>query len=282
MSVSIKIGADPEVWVREKKSGKIVSAHNLLPGTKLNPYKVPKGAVQVDGTAAEFNINPAGDTESFANNINTVLSALQSMVGDKYDLVFDPVTIYESDYFKKLPPEATELGCNPDYNAYTEQVNPAPNGQATTMRSAAGHIHVGWCKDVNPNDPDHFQDCLVVVKELDYHLGLFSLLWDPDNRRRSLYGKAGAFRPKPYGVEYRTMSNVWLRSIDVQKWVSNSTTKAMNRLFDGRESAYSKFGNYAKDCIDNNKIDWHDSDMGIKVRSFLGLPTPKFKACLNK
>ena len=30
--------------------------------------------------------------------------------------------------------------------------------------------------------------------------------------RRQLYGSPGAHRPKPYGVEYRVLSNYWLKS----------------------------------------------------------------------
>ena len=47
---------------------------------------------------------------------------------------------------------------------------------------------------------------------LDVYLGLDSLTYDKDVERRELYGKAGAFRPKEYGVEYRVLSNAWLIS----------------------------------------------------------------------
>jgi len=53
----------------------------------------------------------------------------------------------------------------------------------------------------------------------DYLLGVWSVLHDTDMRRRELYGAAGAYRPKKYGVEYRTMSNFWLRSPQLMREV---------------------------------------------------------------
>ena len=49
------IGADPEVFVADSLTNTFVSAHDLVPGTKLEPFAVNKGAVQVDGMALEFN-----------------------------------------------------------------------------------------------------------------------------------------------------------------------------------------------------------------------------------
>ncbi len=57
-------GCDPEVFLMV--GDKYVSAHGLFPGTKAEPFKVEKGAVQVDGLALEFNIDPAKTPEEFA------------------------------------------------------------------------------------------------------------------------------------------------------------------------------------------------------------------------
>jgi len=57
--MKILVGCDPELFV--KKDGVLVSAHGLVQGSKEHPFRVSKGAVQVDGMALEFNIDPAED-----------------------------------------------------------------------------------------------------------------------------------------------------------------------------------------------------------------------------
>ena len=79
--MKLLIGADPELFVSE--NGKLVSCHGLLPGTKLNPHRVDKGAVQVDGMAAEFNIDPASNEEEFITNLNTVQNSLRELLGGR-------------------------------------------------------------------------------------------------------------------------------------------------------------------------------------------------------
>ena len=48
-----------------------------------------------------------------------------------------------------------------------------------------------------------------------------------------MYGAAGAFRPKPYGVEYRVLSNAWLLTEDRMRFVYKQTVKAVKDLMSG-------------------------------------------------
>lgn len=274
------VGCDPELFLKDPRTNSYVSAHDVIPGSKIEPFKVTSGAIQVDGAAAEFNTDPASSAKQFVTNISQVMTELKARTGD-FELVLDPTVTFEPSYFNSLPDVVKELGCNPDFNAYTKNVNPAPDGASITMRTASGHVHVGWCDNVNPMDPMHFDDCVEVIKQLDFFLGLPSLAWDPDGKRRGLYGKAGAFRPKPYGVEYRTMSNVWLRSNHVQSWIFDAVQHSLSRLQSDKKSFFDVYGSYARDCIDNNVTDWFKTQEGKKIWSQTGLVWPETSGCLN-
>ena len=207
--MQILVGADPELFVKNPNSGEFISAHGMVPGTKYDPYKVDKGAIQVDGMALEFNIDPARTVDEFVQNITEVQKTLRSYVPTGYSIVAEPAVVFTSEVMDAAPEEAKELGCEPDFNAYTSQANPRPDG-SSGLRTASGHVHIGWTNGADLRSENHREDAETVVKQLDYVLGLYSLLWDPDNTRRSMYGKAGAYRLKSYGVEYRVMSNRWL------------------------------------------------------------------------
>lgn len=219
----LKFGSDPEIFVRNKKTGKLVSVHEMLPGTKAQPHKVNGGAIQVDGVAAEINIDPVDNIDDWLVNHQKVLGELSYYLGTSHEMVFEPVGWFDNDYWEKLPDEPKELGCTPDMNAWLEQFNPPPNGQAQfaregcVMRSASGHIHIGWTKGANIESEDHRRRCFDMVKQLDVSLGLRTRGWDSDTHRMKLYGAAGACRIKPYGVEYRVPSNKWLGDEQLMK-----------------------------------------------------------------
>ncbi len=95
--------------------------------------------------------------------------------------------------------------CSVDYNAYTLDVNPKPEGEKTNLRTTGCHIHIGY---TNPN----VESSVYLVKCLDATLGLASVIMDDDDKRRQLYGKAGCLRLTSYGVEYRVLSGYFIKS----------------------------------------------------------------------
>jgi hypothetical protein len=235
--VNILIGCDPEVFV--KQNGLFKSAHKLIQGDKKNPFKVRSGAVQVDGMALEFNIDPAATEDQFLFNVQDVFNQMKLMVPE-YEVVVTPVAHFDPAYLKAQSPEALELGCDPDFNAWTEDVNPRPDGDRP-MRTASGHIHIGFTENVEPEDYFHQHRCNLIAKQLDYYLGLPSLFYDDDVQRREMYGKAGAVRYKSYGVEYRTLSNAWLKTENSIRWVYRNAVKGVTELINGR-SLEEKYG----------------------------------------
>lgn len=237
------IGADPELFLRHttKPGRPFVSAHGLIPGTKKEPYKVQDGAIQVDGNAVEYNIDPCKTEDEFVARNASVLKTLSSMLPD-YELVNRPYVDFNKNVWDKIPEEAKELGCDPDYNAYTGNQNPNPGelvrvSKGQSSRTAAGHIHIGWTKDMDVGNPGHLEACKILIRELDLRLGVPSALLeyaDLSAKRRILYGKAGAFRPKPYGVEYRVLSNFWVGNEELTRWIYQVCFETFVDLLKGR------------------------------------------------
>jgi len=233
--MKLLIGADPELFVQGVKDGKFYSAHNMIEGTKYAPQKVDFGAHQVDGMALEFNINPAATVEEFTHHILAVKKSLHETIGmGRFNLCAFPSVKFSKSVWNKTPEVAKILGCIPDYNAWINGglENPAPHNQGT-LRTGAGHIHIGWGEDFEIKDKGHIEECVGLVQQLDLSVGLASLVWDKDYDRRKLYGKAGAFRPKTYGCEYRVLSNAWLQQDNLIKYVYDATVKASEDYFNG-------------------------------------------------
>jgi len=249
----LSIGCDPEVFLKKRRKRKFVSAHGLLPGTKDKPFAVTYGTVQVDGMAAEIGITPARTAGGFVNSIQAVMGTLKQMVPN-HSVYITPVAEFSDDVLENTPEIAKELGCVPDYNAYTGDENPAPNGNVN-FRTGSGHIHLGWTQDMDLKEPTHIEACMMLGRQMDFLVGLPSLLCEGPNKRRQLYGKAGAIRIKPYGVEYRTPSNFWLRNEDMMRMIYLNSTVAFRMLMDGKD-LHHKFGSQAKDLIDSDSIDY--------------------------
>ena len=265
----VSVGCDPEVFIKDSK-GDFVSAHGIIKGDKKNPHRVPFGAVQVDGMACEFNTDPAWTEKDFVNNVSRVFETLEGMLPTGLNLSKGvPVAKFSPKVFNAQPEEALELGCEPDFNAYTGKANPRPEATNKFMRTAAGHIHLGYKNTNDPTGAVHMSSCCGITKMLDVFLGLDSLEYDKDSERRELYGKAGAFRPKTYGVEYRVLSNAWLTSESLIKRVYNITRLTAEIYLEGGvlpEDMYHQ----AAEMINTND-EKGAADLLIQAKSFFGV-----------
>lgn len=227
----ITLGADPEVFL--EIGGKKINAYGMIEGTKEKPFPVEQGAVQVDGMALEFNIDPASNLGAFTDNICKVMNTLRSMVPN-YDLSEDCTFNMTEGFLDSQPEASKELGCSADFNAYSMQETLPPNS-IMPMRTAGGHIHMGGIHTNTPNSEEHLNLCGQISRAMDRELGVYSLLWDKDQERRRLYGAPGAFRPKTYGLEYRTLSNKWIFSEKLMSIVYDFTGDALKSVFEKGE-----------------------------------------------
>lgn len=260
--MKLTIGADPEFFVR--RGVHCISGHVFNCGTKHKPLATLHGAVQVDGVALECNVKPSSTKEDFLSNVLGVVNDLRRIVQDRdplCSLVARPSVFFGNKKLAALPRHIGQLGCSPDFDAYTKKILSPPRHEIP-FRTGAGHIHLGWTEGVNPRNKQHFDTCCELAVELDYQLGLPSLLWDKDTRRRRLYGKAGSFRPKPYGMEYRVLSNHWLNTPGLITFVFEKTQLAFHNYHRGvKFEPY--YGEYAKEKINTHDTSWRECTPGL-------------------
>lgn len=251
-----KVGCDPELFVFDP-NGEPVPAGRFFPGTKEEPHKVELGAVQVDGFAAEFNIEPVSTFDDFNRNILKVLAAMKSYLPKDYKLVPTSAVHFAPDVFDSAPDDQKILGCQPDFNAWTGEINPPPFTEPDPyLRTAAGHLHIGWTEDAEFDDTQHVINCRDLVKQLDWYLGVWSTKVDSDPTRRNLYGKSGACRIKPYGVEYRVLGNFWVMDKGHRLNVWNRLCLAIDDMRKNfLPERASKYNVSARNAIDRTRYD---------------------------
>lgn len=226
----ILVGADPELFMQDAQ-GAFVSAIGRIGGSKTNPRPLPLGegfAVQEDNVAVEFNIPPADSRDQFVNYINRTMSFLTDEVS-KLGLHFVNVSA-TSDWSEAdmAEPAAHQFGCDPDFNAWLDgKRNPRPKATDSLLRTCGGHVHVG----IKLNSKEQM---LRGVKMMDLFQSVPACIMDHGELRKQLYGKAGAYRRKPYGFEYRSLSNFWTHSPELCGWVYDTTQQAMDALLNNK------------------------------------------------
>jgi hypothetical protein len=217
------IGSDPELLLMDSNNV-LRSAIGVIPGDKDLPFKLDcGGVVHYDNVTAEFAIPPATNAVDFNMSIFRMMKNITTMAA-AHNLSVSPYSFGEYLPEELIPIEAQISGCVPDYNAWTETRNESPDYSKTRDRAAGGHVHIG-VDDLT--DAQRIQ----LVKVLDMYVTM-PLMRHEDPQRRKLYGQAGAYRPKEYGLEYRTPSNAWVFKSTRRVWMYRAVRKAVEMFED--------------------------------------------------
>lgn len=237
------LGSDPELFL--KKDGKHVSAIGLIGGTKEHPKPIkelsPRGfSLQEDNVLLEYNTPPASSLKRWSKYHSSVLSYIRDMLAAKgLEYAIDASALMPKEELRD--PKAGVFGCDPDFNAWTLRINPKPRSSNPFLRSAGGHVHIGISGTKTQK--------IDIIRKLDATLGLWAVIKDPDDRRKELYGTAGACRFKPYGVEYRVLSNFWLKNGYLTECVWYIVANALDipsSVYMGKEDAIQHAINFNK------------------------------------
>jgi len=221
----VTLGADPEFFLRHKITGTHCSGIGIIGGTKDEPRQITKKGhfVQEDNVLGEFNIPPCSTEKDFIDNLNIALKEIKKSVLPS-DLEMDFIPSARLPWEELMDEAAGVVGCDPDINAWLRIQNEVLDTlELTNLRTAGGHIHVGYDK---PDDIISYE----LVKAMDLFLAVPAILIDKDTQRRELYGNAGACRIKEYGVEYRTLSNFWVADNSLMSWAYRNTMRAIDYI----------------------------------------------------
>jgi len=238
-------GCDPEVFLIDA-NGKFISSVDKIGGSKDMPMPIDHNgnAVQEDNVTVEFNIPPCHNKIQFIENINRNKDWIKNKAEELgLSIAIKASAVFDDDQLQT--PQAQTFGCEPDFNAWRHgEENPRPSAGNANLRSCGGHIHIALPDGVDP---------LLAVQCMDLYVGCQMLEFDKDADRRQLYGKAGAFRPKSYGVEYRTASNAWIETDERISWAWDQTDRAIEHASKGVPFTAEQAA-MIQDCINNSDL----------------------------
>jgi len=265
---NITLGCDPEFFF--SKNGKIIGSEKVI--------KNNNSQIIIDGVQAELNPSASSCRQSLAEHISSCFRSLNEMIKKDDTIKIDTATTIKIDpkELKSLSKNSQRFGCAPSKNKDGDGKIKIKDASKYYYRSAGGHIHLG-----------SYENPKILVPILDIIVGNTCVLIDRDKGniiRRKIYGKAGEYRTPPHGLEYRTLSNFWLRDYKLMSFVMGLARMAVS-IVDSSKIYKTKGGsflwwkrkgktighNYAKQLLDvvnmkdiNKAINTNDYKLALK------------------
>ena len=285
-----RVGADPEMFV-QNGDGTVVPVCGKIGGTKEQPWIInnlvdavygverieprrrglliaereveapaPQNrhgdyAVQEDNVMLEFNIPAYTRSDYFTTAIGKAMNVIEANILGPKQLFpkIEVMNVFKAEDIAEFP-QALQIGCLPDFNAYGEEGarerQPFSAMHFGNNRFCGGHIHVQYN---SKNVPKH-----IFVQYMDLFVCLPFLKHDRQKLRRQFYGQPGIYREKPYGIEYRTLSNFWLKQAFRD---SGNLGMMIENVF-----YLARYANENPEILSKaySKIDWGDVQQAIK------------------
>lgn len=248
---SLLIGSDAEIFLN--LGGKTIGSETVIPKEGLD---CGVGKVVRDGIQVELNPKAEFCRAYHNNNIAKCFKDLRKTLIENFPKVkvdFSPLVKVARKEFDSLSEESKQFGCKPSSNTYTGESKIKVNPKKYLKRTGSGHLHWGIYGIENRLAINSSEK---LVPMFDAILANTCVLIDRDKNnaeRRKNYGLAGEFRyHENERLEYRTLSNFWLKSYPLASMVMGLGRFAVHLV-----AQTTKTNNYIKaiqDAVPAKKI----------------------------
>lgn len=232
---NVSFGSDPEFFFSPKGDGKDIIPSIKVLGKTHYPSANELNKIIVDGVQGEFNHSASVCRQSSAYHLHCAFNRLNVLLVNlrkekkKVCMDFTSVVKVSKKELNSLDVASIGFGCSPSLNIYAGGTIPIDiDPLEYTYRSAGGHLHFGT------NDYDMkrvLKNHKIIIPLLDIMVGNTAVLMDREplqEERRKYYGRAGEYRVTKYGVEYRVLSNFWLRNYTLFSFLTGVSRYALN------------------------------------------------------
>jgi hypothetical protein len=229
------IGHDCEFFAEDRSGYISPVTSSEMQGTKQEP--IPFGMfgtmLQRDNVSLEVTIPVANSVEEFLQFTRQSVDDAASWVAEnKPQCYLSTNPVGDLRLIHTMLDEAQEFGCERDHDAWTGRRNPrVVFPEDMPERFLGGHLHFGT---------DH--DPFAVCRSLEFVGGAMLAIRESPSMRQDFYGRSGACRPKPYGVEWRAPGSRWSTLEDPDKvwikllyWVVNNEPDLADRILRAEE-----------------------------------------------
>lgn len=201
IELDLQFGTDAEFFVADA-SGKPVAGSLVVPGTKDQPHRLENGVCHPDGLSVEVGCPPAATPEGMLANLFAVMQEVYEKYMQPRGYQFIKECTVKVEDYPSASRKDLERGCSYEYSAYSfARKKKFITDESDQYRHSGFHIHLGFTE--HDDTIATRMDMAALSRVLDKRFKQAGL--GTTSERANQYGGFGAYRVKPYGIEYRAL-----------------------------------------------------------------------------